>query len=150
MVCIQITNHLSVPTRRRVHASMRGRLLFRVWAPTFGGSPPTTPSSHCPRGPLKWQVAELVMEGAHLQVQIVQGGHLLPATTGSGRSVLRGPAAPGLVEGKTQAQPPRPHPPPMPSASFLTPASSCPSAAGSWPARLRLGPGAGWSSGPLP
>lgn len=50
----------------------------------------------------------------------------------------------------TQALSPRPHPPPTPSAAFLTPASSCRSAAGSWSASLPLGPAAGWSSGPLP
>lgn len=47
---------------------MKGHLLFRGWASTFWGSSPTTSSPHCPRGPLKWQVAELIVEGAHLQV----------------------------------------------------------------------------------
>lgn len=52
----------------RIHASMRGLLLLRGWAPTFWGSSPTATSPHCPCGPLKWQAAELIMEGAHLQV----------------------------------------------------------------------------------
>lgn len=52
----------------RFHASMRGHLLFRGWAPPFWGSSPAASSPHCPCGPLKWQVAELIVEGAHLQV----------------------------------------------------------------------------------
>lgn len=84
--------------------------MFRGWAPAFWGSSSTTSSSHRPRGPLKWQVAELIMEGAHLQVEIVQRGHLLPVTKGSGQWLLVGPGATGLVEGVTQARPPKTSP----------------------------------------
>lgn len=52
----------------RIHASTRGCLLLGGWAPMFWGSSPTTTFPHCSCGPLKWQVAELIMEGAHLQV----------------------------------------------------------------------------------
>lgn len=107
----------------RTHASMRGHLLFRAWAPTFRGRPSIASSHHCPCGPLKWQVAELVVEGAHLQMHIVQSGHLLPAMTASWGSVLGGGGAAGIgwVRGRRRSQAPSrdltllPCPPPLSS-----------------------------------
>lgn len=88
---------------------MRSHLLFRGWAPAFWGSSPTTASSHRPRGPLKWQVAELIMEGAHLQVQIVQRGHLLPVTQTAG-SWCRRARTPGAGGGGDSGPTPKTSP----------------------------------------
>lgn len=122
----------NVNSRVRIHASMRGHLLFRAWAPTFRGSPSRASSPHCPCGPLKWQVAELVVEGAHLQMHIVQSGHLLPAMTVSWVSALWGcPAAIDWVRGRRRSQAPSrdltllPCPlPPCPHSGFILSVSS--------------------------
>lgn len=94
-------------SRVRIHASMRGHLLFRAWTPTFRGSPSSASSPHCPCGPLKWQVAELVVEGTHLQMHIVQSGHLLPAMMTKRGSVLWGAQlGVGWVRGRRRSQAP--------------------------------------------
>lgn len=84
-----LTTTFQCQLRIRIHASVRSHLLFRAWAPTFRGSPSSASSHDCPCGPLKWQVVELVVERAHLQMHIVQSGHLLPAVTVGGSALGR-------------------------------------------------------------
>lgn len=62
------TSSLLVPNRRLNSCQHEGPFIAQGLGPHVLGSSPTTASPHCPCGPLKWQVAELIVEGAHFQV----------------------------------------------------------------------------------